>query len=389
MIIRRRHTANFTTISNRLFDDERLVADEVGILAYLLSRPDNWEIRRPALARRWGIGPISVKRIVRSWMKAGWCTATKVRLPNGTFCILYDISDVPGKEMTEDEVREALSLVSSEASYDDPDPISEADNHPHVPDDPPPRQPVLAGHPLVTGGVAYKEITNTELPKDESDQKAERELARAREKHALGLVEFKRRWPTAASDDQSKTDEAWFALEFDEGDAALAGIPLFLEKLKRDKRTTVPAGWKYLREKRWTLLETTAAAPHGPTIHARDSTEAKAVGVLFKIAKASSFFHSVVARHGSVSYAKEITPQLAALDHPQAHREADWVELSHQQACAWEAFLREFVTVQVRKHLVAGDRAPWPWPPSVEGKLYPITGPPEVLMSDQDAADFK
>ena len=36
MIIRRRHTANFTTIGNVLFEDERLAADEVGILAYLL-----------------------------------------------------------------------------------------------------------------------------------------------------------------------------------------------------------------------------------------------------------------------------------------------------------------------------------------------------------------
>lgn len=168
MIIRRRHTANFTTISNRLFDDDRLAADEVGILAYLLSRPDNWEIRRPALGRRWGIGPVSIKRIVRSWMKAGWCNATKVRLPNGTFCILYDISDIPGKEMSEDEVREALSLVSSEASADDPNSGQPGYYHPYVPDDPPPRQPLLVDHPLATGGVAYRDITNTDQPRDES-----------------------------------------------------------------------------------------------------------------------------------------------------------------------------------------------------------------------------
>ncbi len=39
MIIRRKHTANFTTIGNVLFNDERLKADEVGIIGYLLSRP--------------------------------------------------------------------------------------------------------------------------------------------------------------------------------------------------------------------------------------------------------------------------------------------------------------------------------------------------------------
>ena len=39
MIIRRRHTANFTTIGNALFNDRRLELDEIGLMGYLLSRP--------------------------------------------------------------------------------------------------------------------------------------------------------------------------------------------------------------------------------------------------------------------------------------------------------------------------------------------------------------
>jgi hypothetical protein len=386
MIIRRRHTKNFTTVSNVMFDDEKLKADEVGILIYLLSRPDNWEVRRPALQRRWNVGPVAMKRIVRSWMKNGWCQATKVRLPNGHFCILYDISDIPGKGLSDDEITEALSLVSSEALSDVLSEITEPeDEPPHILDDPPPCQPVLADHPVVTRGVAYiRDITNTDLTNLESPN-SEREFARAREKHALNLAEFKRRWPTAASDDQTRIDDAWYALEFDEGEAALAGIVAFLEKLKRDKRTTVPAGWKYLKEKRWTLLEHVSVEAKVAGYPCA-SVEGRAVAVLYDIVGAGDFFRTAVRKADRVYYRLPVTPRLAAL--AQAPSAADWATLARNQAAAWESFVAEHLTLQVRQRVREGSRAPWPWPPRKDGALT-ATGPPDVLMSDDDLADFK
>jgi len=115
MIIRRRHTANYTTIGNELFNDERLAADEVGILAYLLSRPDDWEIRRPALMRRWHIGRDALRRIIHNLMRTGWCQAERTRLSDGTFHTIYEIRDEPGPTLTDDEVKDALSLASSDA----------------------------------------------------------------------------------------------------------------------------------------------------------------------------------------------------------------------------------------------------------------------------------
>ena len=119
MIIRRLHTANFTTIGNVLFEDERLAADEVGILAYLLSRPHDWEVRRPALMRRWGMGRDAIERVVSNLVRYGWCIARKDRLPNGTFFMIYEIRDEPGPTLTDEQVRQALSLVSSEAVSDE------------------------------------------------------------------------------------------------------------------------------------------------------------------------------------------------------------------------------------------------------------------------------
>jgi hypothetical protein len=157
MIIRRKHTSNFTTIGNALFDDVRLAADEVGILAWLLRQHHDWEVRRPALMRRWKLGPTSTKRIINNWMKFGWCHARKTRLANGTFHIVYEIRDQPGAEMTEDEIRGAFSLVSSEAADDESDdqnPAVDSPDHPHAGDDPPPCQRGVDDQGVVGTGVA-------------------------------------------------------------------------------------------------------------------------------------------------------------------------------------------------------------------------------------------
>jgi len=170
VIIRHQQTANFTTLGNAVFDDARLSLDEMGLLAWLLSRPHDWEIRRPALMRRHKIGTVKLgrdglRRIIRKLMKTGWCRAEKTRLSNGTFSVTYVIRDEPGPEMSEEEVIEALSLVSSEADDDS----EEAESDPVPPDEPPTSQPGVAAP-----GVAerpwslIKDLPNTDLPNTDS-----------------------------------------------------------------------------------------------------------------------------------------------------------------------------------------------------------------------------
>jgi hypothetical protein len=117
----------------------------------------------------------------------------------------------------------------------------------------------------------------------------------------------------------------------------------------------------------------------------RDSPEAKAIAVLHDIAGAKDFFFKIVRqRDGSVVYPKEMTPQLKALSLA-TERDA-WAVLSKPQSWRWEAFLRNYLTVKVRKHLKEGDRAPWPWPPNKDG-TFSTTGPPETLQTEQDLAE--
>lgn len=145
-VIRRKHTTNFTTISNALRDDERLQADEVGILYFLLTQPHDWEIRRPALRRRWHLGEKGLKRIIDNWLRTGWLHAEKTRLGNGQFVIVYEVRDEPGPPLSDEEVRAALSVVSTEVGDDE-----SSDDDGLESTGPPPPQPPLADHPVATG----------------------------------------------------------------------------------------------------------------------------------------------------------------------------------------------------------------------------------------------
>lgn len=189
-------------------------------------------------------------------------------------------------------------------------------------------------------------------------------------------------------DDRQKTAYAADALTEDEEEPALAGIAPFLEDLKRHHRKGVPAGWKYLEQKRWALLaQAQAATAASPTNYPKNSREAHAIIVLFEVGGVT------VPRHrrrvdGSIDFNHPVTPQIAAL--AESPLKDAWIILSRRQAGAWEALLREVLTIGVRRPIREGDRAPWPWPPSIDGKIYTdTTGPPESLMTESDWTNIK
>jgi hypothetical protein len=68
------------------------------------------------------------------------------------------------------------------------------------------------------------------------------------------LAEFQAAWGTSAIDNVNRTMRAWGALTLDQRQAAMAGIKPFKAELNRAKRTHVPAGWRYIEERRWEML---------------------------------------------------------------------------------------------------------------------------------------
>jgi hypothetical protein len=353
--------------------------------------------------------------------KAGWCTRSQVKMAQELDCSRGSVQNSLDRlsvagwiEMKRRDVeveqagkqpsrsyayrvlldRDDFAFESVTASRDDDEGDSHAENASEEGGCQPvgtPEEVPADQHPGATpyvGTRAKPYVGTKNVPLEQTPIERERD-ARARDRAGKFLAAFQAKWPSAVADDRQRTAYAAAELTEAERDEALAGIEPFLESLKRLHKKHVPAGWRYLEEKRWTLLETASAAPRNPTSHPRASIEAKALGVLYKIAGASAFFYSVLARGDSVSYAKAITPKLLGL--AKAGPESEWFELTHRQAGAWEALLREYVhpPIATRKRLAAGDRAPWEFPPLVDGNLSPATGPPEVELSDQDAADLK
>jgi hypothetical protein len=116
------------------------------------------------------------------------------------------------------------------------------------------------------------------------------------------------------------------------------------------------------------------------------SVEGRAVAVLYDIVGAGDFFRTAVRKADRVYYRLPVTPRLAAL--AQAPAPTEWATLARNQAAAWETFVAEHLTLQVRQRLREGSRAPWPWPPRKDGTLT-ATGPPDALATEDDLANFK
>jgi hypothetical protein len=101
-IIKRRKTKAFVTLENALVRDRRLTLDEHGMLHYLLSLPDDWEVSRTNCAKFWDIGRDKAARIFRKLRQCGWAQVERVHADDGTFLgVRWIITDEPGAEVPE------------------------------------------------------------------------------------------------------------------------------------------------------------------------------------------------------------------------------------------------------------------------------------------------
>jgi len=246
MIIRRKHTANFTTIGNALFNDERLAPDEVGILAYLLSRPHDWEVRRPALARRWRIGRDAIKRIMLNLIVCGWVVAKQTRLPNGTFHTIYEVRDEPGPSISLEEAKAATSLVSSDADPSESDDSDDAAGdacEPERVNDPPDTGQPDAGQPdTANPSWSYKSLQKTDSVKTESPN------------GARAFSDVSSAWPKDHILSDVAAAAAFAGLIDQEKSACIDGISHYLTDCREQNRKVCDLT-TYIREKRWKRFE--------------------------------------------------------------------------------------------------------------------------------------
>ncbi|MGJ4888928.1 helix-turn-helix domain-containing protein [Bradyrhizobium sp. HKCCYLRH3099] len=367
--------------------DRSLEPRDLHMLALLGSHTDKagWCRRSQVrMAKQLNCGRASIQRSLERLCEAGWVEKkrppwmSEAGQPSASYMyrvVLDRDDDVSAADDSDDEAAESHAETASEEGGCPPV------GTPAQPDGHPGAQPCVG-----TGAHTCVGTKNDPLERPLIERERE---ARARDRNARFLTAFEARWPTAAADDRQRTAYAAEALSEAEQEAALAGIGPFMAYLERLKRKGVPAGWRYLEEKRWTLLETAdAKAALAPERYERDSVEAKAIEALHELANCTELFRKAYCKDGAVFYRKHpVTPQLAALAAlPPAEA---WVILDRSGAGAWEGLLRNyFPDGVIRRRFREGMRAPWPFPPSATGKIYTASGPPQAAMSEQDAADF-
>lgn len=96
MIIRiAKRPRGWTVISNETLQDERLSYKATGLLAYLLSMPDDWRVNREDLADRKTDGVAAVRSALNELDSAGYLVRRRKRLSNGTFETTLEVHERP------------------------------------------------------------------------------------------------------------------------------------------------------------------------------------------------------------------------------------------------------------------------------------------------------
>lgn len=160
MIIKRRVTKGFVQIPNDVVRDKRLALDEHGMLHYLLSLPDDWEVNLKQLETYWKIGRDKRQRIFRALRKTGWAQLERITAEDGTLVgKRWIIGDEPGPEQTDealseqgDEDESSATEATAAPESETPDALASTSRQPPFPavdkpdrrDSRPPENPALS-----------------------------------------------------------------------------------------------------------------------------------------------------------------------------------------------------------------------------------------------------
>lgn len=192
----RRMNGNFTVVQNSIVNDERLSLEAIGLLTWLLSKPDNWRVIQNHIGAVFKIGRDKVRRLINELIECGYLQRQTVRDEAGEFVgvdyIIYD-----SHPMTENP------------APDNPAPVKPTpDNKALVKKE---REQILKGTPEAPQKPTTSPVPEP-IPKPQTDTDAQFEALKA---------EYPRR----------KTDQGW-------GEARRA----FSQALKRSSFETIVAG---------------------------------------------------------------------------------------------------------------------------------------------------
>ncbi len=86
---------NYTPLSNKLLQNNKLSLDTRGLLCFLISLPSDWVVYKENIQKQLGFGRKKMDRMWSEAKKGGYLQTEKYREDNGTWNYTYIISDVP------------------------------------------------------------------------------------------------------------------------------------------------------------------------------------------------------------------------------------------------------------------------------------------------------
>ncbi len=128
MIVRAKRKTNFTIISNVGMNDERLSLKAKGMLAYLLTKPDNWQVSDRHLATIGPDGRSAVQAALKELETFGYLVRKRARNEQGQWSYVSYIYDEPWSEKpwtenpatvnpsTENPAKVSTEVVSTEVT---------------------------------------------------------------------------------------------------------------------------------------------------------------------------------------------------------------------------------------------------------------------------------
>jgi hypothetical protein len=126
---RTRHGKNrpYFALRQETAQDKTISFEARGMLAYLLSKPDNWKVNLTDLQKNGGIGRDQAKRILNELKAAKYIVAEKqLKKPDGTFArVEYRIYEAPFTENPSTDNQSTLDSTeehSTESTNDSPSP---------------------------------------------------------------------------------------------------------------------------------------------------------------------------------------------------------------------------------------------------------------------------
>lgn len=235
--------------------DTRLTPRALQVLCLLGRHMDDhgWlRIRQTKLAEELGCARSTIQDALELLYRSGWVEMKRQGRPGAvdpdeakqpyashSYRVVLDLAPVIAPKADEDDVGDRGGTEDAEPTADVPAPAGTrcpTDRHP-VP-------------------------THTSAPNERSfDNEGERECARARSEKRHHVSAFLKRWPSAAVDSQEAIKREWAALPDDELQPAIDGIEQFCAELKKHKRSHLPSGATYLRERKWKGLPPPGQVP--------------------------------------------------------------------------------------------------------------------------------